>query len=654
LNYKLCLVIVTFSIVITSVASSSICKHNYMFTDEEPSDNLFFDFCYCNSSAYAEDIGNYLGKVQITNDESYINSALFENGNECEPDLGGLIDSPWPMKGHDLHHTGRSPYSTAYNNGEEFWYFNVSDGWINGGVVVDDDGTIYFGCENYYLYAIRSDGALKWRFRAGDWIWSTPAIADDGTIYIGTYDNYLYAINPNGTLKWNFYARGSISSSPAIAKDGTIYFGTMKGLDKGDIFAINPDGTEKWHYETSYYIVSDPAIGIDGTVYVGSGDTYLYALRPDGTLRWRFKTGDWVKAHPSIADDGTIYISSFDGYLYAIHPDGTLKWKYSGGGDEASASIDKDGTIYVGNTYLHAIYPNGTLRWKIDVGPNIDHASPAIGVEGTIYVGAGVYIIAINPDGTERWRRTIANSEVLSSPCIEKNGIVYIGSYSQVLGYNYGRLYAFGYGEINAFSNGPYYALVNQAVGFKGEVTGGNQPYTWHWDFGDESTSDEQNPLHFYAEPGNYTITLTVTDNEGNSSTDITWAWIQETNNPPNKPTIIGDKKGKVDNYYLYSFSADDPENNAVYYQVEWGDGLSSGWKGPYKSGEQINLSHSWDEQGNYNIRAKARDVYGSEGDWATLRVSMPKSKPFNPLWQLLERLIERFPIMEHLFHFIE
>ena len=624
-----------------------------MFTDEGPSDNLFFDFCYCNSSAYIEDFSYYLSKFQITKNESYINSPHFENGNECESNLGGLMDSPWPMKCHDLHHTGRSPYDTSDNTGEELWRFKTEN-WIESGLCIGNDGTIYFGSFDRYLYAINPDGSLKWKYKTNGGIWSTPAIAEDGTIYIGTFGDYLYAINPDGALKWNFWAgsQASITSSPAIAPDGTIYFGAMgPNLEQelGRIYAIKPDGSEKWHYDTDYWIVSDPAIGDDGTIYVGSGDAYLYALRPDGTLRWRFKTGDWVKAHPSIADDGTIFISSFDGYLYALNPNGTLKWKYAGGGDEASASIGSDGTIYVGNTYLHAIYPNGTLKWKIDVGPNIDHASPAIGADGTIYVAGDAYVIAINPDGTEKWSKKIA-SRIESSPCIGKDGIVYVGSSYG----DYGYLFAFGCGEISARSDGPYYGLINQAVEFIGDVSGGHQPYSWHWDFGDESTSNEQNPLHFYEEPGNYTVTLTVTDNEDNSSTDITWAWVQETNNPPNKPSIVGFEKGKADNYYEYTFSADEPEDNPVFYLVEWGDGLSSGWKGPYKSGEQINLSHSWDEQGNYNIRAKARDVYGSEGDWATLRVSMPKSKPFNPLWQLLERLIERFPIMEHLFHFIE
>ena len=41
----------------------------------------------------------------------------------------------------------------------------------------------------------------------------------------------------------------------------------------------------------------------------------------------------------------------------------------------------------------------------------------------------------------------------------------------------------------------------------------------WLWDFGDGSTSTEQNPKHTYLAPGVYTVTLTVTDDTGNDYT---------------------------------------------------------------------------------------------------------------------------------------
>ncbi len=41
---------------------------------------------------------------------------------------------------------------------------------------------------------------------------------------------------------------------------------------------------------------------------------------------------------------------------------------------------------------------------------------------------------------------------------------------------------------------------------------------SWHWDFGDNTNSTEQNPTHTFAEPGTYTVTLTVTDDQEGSN----------------------------------------------------------------------------------------------------------------------------------------
>jgi serine protease len=43
---------------------------------------------------------------------------------------------------------------------------------------------------------------------------------------------------------------------------------------------------------------------------------------------------------------------------------------------------------------------------------------------------------------------------------------------------------------------------------------------SWDWNFGDGAMSSDQNPVHTFAETGNYDVTLTVTDSEGLSSTE--------------------------------------------------------------------------------------------------------------------------------------
>jgi PKD repeat protein len=45
-------------------------------------------------------------------------------------------------------------------------------------------------------------------------------------------------------------------------------------------------------------------------------------------------------------------------------------------------------------------------------------------------------------------------------------------------------------------------------------------PWKFEWDFGDGQKSTEQNPVHTYDKVGEYTATLTVTDQKNNKGTD--------------------------------------------------------------------------------------------------------------------------------------
>src|SRR5881296_2264573 len=53
------------------------------------------------------------------------------------------------------------------------------------------------------------------------------------------------------------------------------------------------------------------------------------------------------------------------------------------------------------------------------------------------------------------------------------------------------------------------------AVTFTASATGGTQPYSYSWDFGDGSTSNGQSVNHSYLLTGTYTVTLTVNDANG-------------------------------------------------------------------------------------------------------------------------------------------
>ncbi len=59
------------------------------------------------------------------------------------------------------------------------------------------------------------------------------------------------------------------------------------------------------------------------------------------------------------------------------------------------------------------------------------------------------------------------------------------------------------------------------AVTFAATVAGGTPSYDFLWDFGDGESSTDQNPSHTFGAVGVYTVTVQVTDFDGDSSTDV-------------------------------------------------------------------------------------------------------------------------------------
>jgi PKD repeat protein len=202
---------------------------------------------------------------------------------------------------------------------------------------------------------------------------------------------------------------------------------------------------------------------------------------------------------------------------------------------------------------------------------------------------------------------------------------------------------------INVDANGPYQGSIGESIQFTGSAENGNPPYEYHWDFGDDDTSDEQNPTHIYNEEGNYTVTLTVTDDDDITVYDITWALIEELP-VPSPPEIYGPISGKVgveyDYYFLIPYVT---YCDALRLRVDWGDTGPGKWSGPYEPGENVTLTHTWREQGDYRIRAQVMDVFGAESDWTELVVSMPSNRAYinTPFLRFLQQHPYLFPILK-------
>ena len=67
--------------------------------------------------------------------------------------------------------------------------------------------------------------------------------------------------------------------------------------------------------------------------------------------------------------------------------------------------------------------------------------------------------------------------------------------------------------------------IKSKSPAFNVSFTGNGVDYdgminSYHWDFGEGNSSNEQNPTHSFQDIGTYTVTLTVTDDDGSSEID--------------------------------------------------------------------------------------------------------------------------------------
>lgn len=118
----------------------------------------------------------------------------------------------------------------------------------------------------------------------------------------------------------------------------------------------------------------------------------------------------------------------------------TVKWMFQANdGIASSPSVGIDGTIYVGagwnfvgaaDSFLYAINPDGNLKWKFHLGAGM-FSSPAVGADGTIYFGShDRHIYAVEDSvtyGKLKWKNNLG-LWVYSSPAIGADGTIYVGS----------------------------------------------------------------------------------------------------------------------------------------------------------------------------------------------------------------------------------
>lgn len=336
-----------------------------------------------------------------------------------------LADSPWPIPYGNPQCTGRSKYPGP-SEGKIAWiYTEEKMSRAYHCPVIGEDGTIYIS-DDQKLYAIHSDGTLKWKFTRGNMTESNIMIGAGDVIYFSTgsivldrnYQGYLYALDSNGNVLWEYRTTEMpCSYGSTLGIDGTIYFTDLGGY----LHAVNADGSLKWETMGAGGFKSTWAIAIsispDGsTLYAHGIDSTMNAVNAQtGDLIWQIPVsyGYFAKIAPLVDNAGNVYFfanANNRDYVCSVNKNGEIRWKYT---DEeiyqlafrCGMHIDYDGNLYFSNRKdVYSLTNDGKFRWKAPL-PIPGSVSPIIGdVNNNIYIACSEESVAsFDQKGNQRF-----------------------------------------------------------------------------------------------------------------------------------------------------------------------------------------------------------------------------------------------------------
>jgi PKD repeat protein len=155
------------------------------------------------------------------------------------------------------------------------------------------------------------------------------------------------------------------------------------------------------------------------------------------------------------------------------------------------------------------------------------------------------------------------------------------------------------------FTSGARAGGVPLTVAFTDASVG--RPSSWSWDFGDGTTSAQQNPSHTYTSAGTFTVTLTVRNAYGSDSE--TKAGFVTAGATPNAEFTADQRLGTAPLTVKFT---DLSTGNPASWSWNFGDGAASAEKNP---------THVYPAEGSYDVTLTVTNSYGSDTEKKTAAV---------------------------------
>ena len=168
---------------------------------------------------------------------------------------------------------------------------------------------------------------------------------------------------------------------------------------------------------------------------------------------------------------------------------------------------------------------------------------------------------------------------------------------------------------------GPYFAEIGEPVTFEGNSTDPDGSIDFYrWNFGDGSSEIlDESPTHSYSSEGVYTVTLTIVDNDGRSSTNQTTVTVGPVSaNQPPVANVGGPYSGAVGETITFDGSGSTDDGTIQNYTWYFADGT-------FKYG--ASTTHSFSSAGTHYAQLTVTDDGGdSDTSQTTITISSSDS----------------------------